>query len=75
MPDRATLKPNTLQPDDSVGFEPAPVKETPCCKKCKLLSNNTCGGCGRSLMEIAMWKTMTEAQRKAVWERIEREKP
>jgi predicted Fe-S protein YdhL (DUF1289 family) len=43
---------------------------SPCCKKCNLLPDNTCGGCGRNLMEIAMWGSMTDEQRLAVWGRI-----
>jgi len=43
---------------------------SPCCKRCKLLPDNTCGGCGRTLMEIAMWKSMPKAQRDSVVERV-----
>ena len=44
---------------------------SPCCKKCHLLPDSTCDGCGRSLMEIAMWGSMTDEQRLAVRARIE----
>ncbi|MFM7319633.1 MAG: DUF1289 domain-containing protein [bacterium] len=49
----------------------AGVISSPCCKKCHLLPDNTCGGCGRSLQEIAMWGSMTDEQRLAVRARIE----
>lgn len=35
------------------------------------MPDNTCDGCGRSLMEIAMWGSMTDEQRLAVRARIE----
>lgn len=43
---------------------------SPCCKKCKLLADNTCGGCGRSLEEIATWAIMSPSQKQAVLNRL-----
>ena len=47
------------------------LSTSPCCKQCKLLPDNTCGGCFRTLQEIATWGMMTPHQREAVRLRLE----
>ncbi len=47
------------------------LPNSPCCKQCKLLPDNTCGGCFRTLQEIATWGMMTLQQKDAVKRRIE----
>ncbi len=44
---------------------------SPCRKLCNLLPDNTCGGCFRTLLEIATWGMMTRAQRMLVNRRID----
>jgi predicted Fe-S protein YdhL (DUF1289 family) len=46
--------------------------ETPCIKVCVIdAKTGLCTGCGRSLVEIASWTTMTDGERR----RIMRELP
>jgi len=66
MPHRHQQTTPTSRPEASKGGV-----SSPCCKKCHLLPDNTCDGCGRSLMEIAMWGSMTDEQRLAVRAQIE----
>ncbi|MCL7941846.1 DUF1289 domain-containing protein [Halomonas sp. ATCH28] len=47
---------------------------SPCVKLCRLTPEGTqCEGCGRTLDEIGRWARMGEAEREAVWQRLERE--
>ena len=72
MPHRKTSSSQTVineRPSQVPPVENAPLF-SPCCKKCKLLPDNTCGGCGRTIMEIALWKNMPKAQRDSVLERL-----
>jgi predicted Fe-S protein YdhL (DUF1289 family) len=41
--------------------------ETPCIKICVMnLAGRNCGGCGRTLDEIARWGSMSAAERAAI---------
>jgi hypothetical protein len=45
---------------------------SPCVSVCSLDGSGAyCEGCLRSLDEIRLWSTSTDAEKKAVWERIE----
>lgn len=45
---------------------------SPCVKLCRIeTETGICEGCGRSLDEIARWSQMSEAEREAVWVRLE----
>jgi predicted Fe-S protein YdhL (DUF1289 family) len=44
--------------------------DTPCVAVCSTLFDDVCRGCGRTVMEVANWVFMTEAEKDAVWERI-----
>lgn len=47
--------------------------ESPCVNICKLdKAGRVCLGCGRTVDEIARWRGMSKAQRKAIMERLER---
>lgn len=45
--------------------------ETPCRNLCTLDARKICVGCGRTVDEIVRWRGMTDAQRRAVMERLE----
>lgn len=45
--------------------------ESPCVKICTYdPASGLCGGCGRTLEEIGGWFSMTDAQRRAVMEKL-----
>lgn len=46
---------------------------SPCVSVC-CMTNEFCSGCGRTLLEIAQWSTMSEEQKKYVMERVEERK-
>lgn len=47
---------------------------SPCVQICQIEpSTSLCHGCGRTLDEIAVWGSMTEAEKAPVWERLEAE--
>ncbi|WP_034606084.1 DUF1289 domain-containing protein [Chitinimonas koreensis] len=46
--------------------------DSPCVALCSTaLGDETCMGCGRSFIEVANWVFMTEAEKEAVWQRLE----
>ena len=45
--------------------------QTPCVKICTYdAASGLCSGCGRTLSEIGGWLSMTDAQRRAVMEKL-----
>lgn len=44
--------------------------DTPCVGVCSTTFTETCRGCGRTVPEVAQWVTMTDEQKKGVWQRI-----
>ncbi|WP_299316981.1 DUF1289 domain-containing protein [uncultured Halomonas sp.] len=50
---------------------PAPGRPaSPCIKVCRPVGD-TCLGCWRTLDEIARWSRMNDAEREAVWQRLD----
>lgn len=47
------------------------VVESPCVRIC-VVEDEICQGCGRTLDEIADWRIMTNEQKRAVWQRLEK---
>lgn len=44
---------------------------SPCVQICQIEpATSVCEGCGRTLDEIAVWGSMTEAEKTPVWERL-----
>lgn len=48
----------------------APGNDSPCVAVCSTLFDDVCRGCGRTVMEVANWVFMGDAEKKDVWERI-----
>jgi predicted Fe-S protein YdhL (DUF1289 family) len=44
--------------------------DTPCVAVCSTTFDDICRGCGRTVVEVAHWVSMTAEQKEAVWERI-----
>ena len=49
---------------------PDPLPDTPCVAVCTTTFDDVCRGCGRTYLEVANWVSMTDTERRAVWERI-----
>ncbi|MES2522435.1 MAG: DUF1289 domain-containing protein [Gemmatimonadota bacterium] len=47
-----------------------PTAESPCIKVCVLDPDDRCRGCGRTIDEIRLWSSMSNAQRIAVNQRV-----
>ena len=54
---------------------PAHAKEpdSPCVAVCSTLFDDVCRGCGRTVMEVSDWVTMSPEQKRAIWVRIRAE--
>ena len=44
--------------------------DTPCVAVCSTTFDEICRGCGRSVVEVAHWVSMTAEQKEVVWVRI-----
>jgi predicted Fe-S protein YdhL (DUF1289 family) len=44
--------------------------DTPCVAVCSTTFDEVCRGCGRTVVEVAHWVSMTAEQKEAVWKRI-----
>ena len=61
------------QPDEVCKpvLEPAPVRpDTPCVAVCSTTFDDVCRGCGRTVVEVAHWVSMSDAAKEVVWTRI-----
>jgi predicted Fe-S protein YdhL (DUF1289 family) len=48
-----------------------PVRpDTPCVAVCSTTFDDVCRGCGRTVVEVAHWVSMTDEQKELVWARI-----
>jgi len=47
--------------------------DSPCVAVCSTLFDDVCRGCGRTVMEVSEWVTMSPAQKRAIWVRIRAE--
>jgi predicted Fe-S protein YdhL (DUF1289 family) len=49
----------------------APTRpDTPCVAVCSTTFDEVCRGCGRTVVEVAHWVSMSELQKELVWQRI-----
>jgi len=44
--------------------------DTPCVAVCSTTFDDICRGCGRTVIEVAHWVSMTPDQKEIVWQRI-----
>ncbi|PRC91503.1 DUF1289 domain-containing protein [Solimicrobium silvestre] len=47
-----------------------PRADTPCVAVCSTTFDEICRGCGRTVVEVATWVVMDEAEKELVWQRI-----
>ena len=47
-----------------------PRPDTPCVAVCSTTFDEICRGCGRTVVEVATWVVMNEAEKEVVWQRI-----
>lgn len=53
-----------------VGEAAAERPDTPCVAVCSTTFDEVCRGCGRTVVEVAHWVSMSELQKELVWQRI-----
>ena len=44
--------------------------DTPCVAVCSTTFDDVCRGCGRTVVEVAHWVSMSQLQKEIVWQRI-----
>ncbi len=47
-----------------------PRPDTPCVAVCSTTFDDVCRGCGRTVVEVAHWVSMSAADKELVWQRI-----
>jgi predicted Fe-S protein YdhL (DUF1289 family) len=55
---------------DPLMDEPRIRPDTPCVAVCSTTFDEVCRGCGRTVVEVAHWVSMSELQKELVWQRI-----
>ena len=55
-----------LEPPVSLPLRP----DTPCVAVCSTTFDEICRGCGRTVIEVAHWVSMTAPAKELVWQRI-----
>jgi len=51
----------------------APIQvrpDTPCVAVCSTTFDEICRGCGRTVVEVATWVVMDDAEKELIWQRI-----
>lgn len=51
-------------------FTPIPAIASPCINVCRIGADRQCAGCRRTIDEIAIWSSATDAQRRAILARV-----
>lgn len=49
------------------------LPDSPCIGVCSTLFDEVCKGCGRTAVEVSNWVFFSDAEKRAVWDRIESE--
>lgn len=57
-------------PPSEDGVKPPERPDTPCVAVCSTTFDDICRGCGRSVVEVAHWVSMSDAEKEVVWVRI-----
>jgi predicted Fe-S protein YdhL (DUF1289 family) len=67
--------PNPASPSAETALEIGQpgAADSPCVAVCSTLFDDICRGCGRTVMEVANWVFMDDAEKQAVWVRIRAE--
>lgn len=55
---------------DAVPGAPLERPDTPCVAVCSTTFDDVCRGCGRTVVEVAHWVSMSAADKELVWTRI-----
>jgi len=59
------------QPDGAGANAPVVIRpDTPCVAVCSTTFDDVCRGCGRTVVEVAHWVAMSDADKELVWTRI-----
>lgn len=57
----------TAGPDDAHSLRQT---DSPCVALCSTLYDDVCRGCGRTVLEVANWVFLDDAEKAEVWQRI-----
>jgi len=60
----------SARPADPMGAALPERPDTPCVAVCSTTFDEICRGCGRTVVEVAHWVSMTSEQKEVVWQRI-----
>lgn len=58
------------QPELSLPLPLPERPDTPCVAVCSTTFDDVCRGCGRTVVEVAHWVSMSAADKELVWTRI-----
>jgi hypothetical protein len=71
MMDDANDGAEAAKPEAKPAAPAAPERpDTPCVAVCSTTFDEICRGCGRSVVEVAHWVSMSAEQKELVWQRI-----
>ena len=60
----------SARPDDRDRVSVPERADTPCVAVCSTTFDEVCRGCGRTVVEVAHWVSMTAEAKELVWTRI-----
>ena len=49
---------------------PVSRADTPCVAVCSTTFDEICRGCGRTVIEVATWVVLNQAEKEVIWQRI-----
>jgi len=65
------VKPDAVCVEVGAGVPSLPPRpDTPCVAVCSTTFDDVCRGCGRTVVEVAHWVSMNDADKELVWQRI-----
>jgi len=59
---------SALRSEDDMSLPERP--DTPCVAVCSTTFDDVCRGCGRTVIEVAHWVSMSAQEKELVWQRI-----
>ena len=60
----------SVRPSDPLMEDASTRPDTPCVAVCSTTFDDVCRGCGRTVVEVAHWVSMSQLQKEIVWQRI-----